>query len=469
MIIPTWLGGAAIFGAVAASWDKIKWMIGRVMSLFVVHLQLERELARAITLYCWRNMRRGPFGSRRYSSFHEYVRPIKRNQVVAFEAIGKDPVVFWKGLRPLMLGSSNDEVEDGGPKSSWGRKVSITFIRGMFNIDQLVIDAATGFNNSLRRNEFRGTRFYVEYIFGRTKLSFDPDKDKDEKEEVSTGKSVNHLAIGDRRILKWKLDELGPEQKFEGSALAQLALPTEVDEMIQEARHWLGSEEWYRKHGIPWKRGWLLYGDPGTGKTSLIRAVAQDLDMPVWIYDIASLSNEEMLSAWRRMLTRIPVIAMIEDLDNVFEDRRNISSEFSGAMTYDALLNCLDGVEPADGVFIVITTNRIERLDPALGIPSDRDGMSTRPGRIDRVLKLKELDVACRMKLAKRILREHPAKIPETVESGDGDTGAQFQERCMRIALFEHWASKDLSKGVEIPARPEVPVELGRWGELPGE
>lgn len=458
----TWLGGAAIFGVLAASWAKIKWALSRISSLFIVRLQLERELARAIALYCWRRMRRSPFGSRRYSSFYEYVRPIHRNQVVAFETIGQDPIVFWRGIFPLLLGTHEKDVEEG-QKASWGRKVVVTFIRGTFDMDKLVVEAINAFNESLRSNEHRSTRFYVEHIFGKLKMMYDPDKDKDAKEEVSTTKTVNHLALGDRRVLRWSLDDLGAEHQTNGAALGSMAFPAEVDQLVQEARYWLRSEKWYRDKGIPWKRGWLLYGKTGTGKTSLIRAVAQDLDLPVWVYDVASLSNEELLSAWRRMLTQIPCIALFEDLDNLFEGRRNVGGDIS-VMTFDALLNCIDGVEPSNGVLVAVTTNRVDKLDEALGVPKKGDTVSTRPGRIDRVVELKELDESCRRRLAERILSECPDRVDDLVEEGNGDTGAQFQDRCTQVAHAHYWTTRPATDEDE---EQEKPVELASWNSEP--
>ena len=110
MTLPAWVTGAALFGVVAASWDRVKWVLSRITSMFIVNMQLERELARAIALYCWKNFRRSPFGARRYSSFHEYVRTIHRNQVVAFETIGQDPIVFCNHLPADLAGiRSGDE------------------------------------------------------------------------------------------------------------------------------------------------------------------------------------------------------------------------------------------------------------------------------------------------------------------------------------------------------------------------
>jgi SpoVK/Ycf46/Vps4 family AAA+-type ATPase len=69
--------------------------------------------------------------------------------------------------------------------------------------------------------------------------------------------------------------------------------------------------------------------------------------------------------------------------------------------------------------------------------------ISTRPGRIDRALELPLLDKKCRFKIAERILDECPQYVAQIVADGDGDTGAQFQERCTQIALSEYWNRKE--------------------------
>lgn len=80
-------------------------------------------------------------------------------------------------------------------------------------------------------------------------------------------------------------------------------------------------------------------------------------------------------------------------------------------------------------------------IDEALGVPDGR-GSSTRPGRVDRAVELKELDAACRRRLAERILEHCPDEIQRLVIEGEGDTGAQFQDRCAQVALARYWAKQ---------------------------
>src|SRR5205823_13400923 len=81
-------------------------------------------------------------------------------------------------------------------------------------------------------------------------------------------------------------------------------------------------------------------------------------------------------------------------------------------LTFDCLLNCLDGVERSDGIFTIITTNDVSKIDAALGQPRRLpDGsvefISTRPGRIDKAVELTYMEPADKRLLAMRILGEY--------------------------------------------------------------
>jgi SpoVK/Ycf46/Vps4 family AAA+-type ATPase len=96
----------------------------------------------------------------------------------------------------------------------------------------------------------------------------------------------------------------------------------------------------------------------------------------------------------------------------------------------------------------------LDKVDTALGRPEGAVG-STRPGRIDRVVELPPLDEAGRGKIARRILRDWTGQWEQVVKDGRGDTGAQFQERCARLALRLHYEQLQSAEGCETikPAR----------------
>lgn len=150
--------------------------------------------------------------------------------------------------------------------------------------------------------------------------------------------------------------------------------------IVDDVRDFLGSGKWYYDRGIPYRRGYLLHGPPGSGKTSFIQALAGELD-----YGIAQLNlsqrglTDDRLNA---LLELVPqrTIVLLEDADAAFANRRQMDSDgYQGAnVTFSGLLNALDGVGSAEERILFLTTNYVERMDEAL----------IRPGRIDMTVYL---------------------------------------------------------------------------------
>ena len=245
---------------------------------------------------------------------------------------------------------------------------------------------------------------------------------------------------------------MGGECHSGQTALQSLALDKPATQLIEEARFWRQNESWYRSRNIPWRRGVLLHGPPGTGKTALIRAIAEDLDLPVFIYDLASMYNEELQGAWSKMLSEVPCMAVIEDIDAVFDGRENIVSKDQKHLTFDCLLNCLDGIQRSNGLLLAVTTNHPEKIDPALASVNDK--RSSRPGRIDRSLRLGTLSEDARIQIAARILPDRIDLQWRAVHDAEGDTAAQFQERCAQLALEQLW--RDQQHAATLPTKTRV-------------
>src|SRR5262249_26381415 len=162
-----------------------------------------------------------------------------------------------------------------------------------------------------------------------------------------------------------------------------------------------------------------------------------------------------------------------EDIDNVFHGRENVARK-NGMMgmllppkkkdddasqppltplTFDCLLNCLDGIERSDGVFTIITTNAVDKIDSALGQPRKLpDGtlrsISTRPGRMKRAIELTYMEAPDKKRLARRILGAYPEEYQSMLDFIERypdlqETPAQFQERCGQIALACFWKEKN--------------------------
>lgn len=157
--------------------------------------------------------------------------------------------------------------------------------------------------------------------------------------------------------------------------LDSVVLPKSLkNDIISDFEQFLGDKtrDWYYKHGIPYKRSYIFYGPPGTGKTSFIQALAGAYRRHVCFLQ----PNDPRFTddVFKTCLQEAPdnSIIVLEDIDALFTSRTSMNR--SCPLTFTGLLNGLDGIGNAIGQLFVLSTNHLERLDPAL----------IRSGRVDR-------------------------------------------------------------------------------------
>lgn len=159
-------------------------------------------------------------------------------------------------------------------------------------------------------------------------------------------------------------------------SLTSVALSTDQrDRIVTDLRGFLDAEERYNCLAIPWHRGYMFHGPPGTGKTSLVKALASEFRLDLWYVSLSDLTAEASLMG---LLSEVGPRSMLllEDIDTVAITHDRDTQQ--GKISMSSLLNALDGVATPHGLITVMTTNHFDKLDPAL----------TRAGRMDVVEEL---------------------------------------------------------------------------------
>jgi DNA polymerase III delta prime subunit len=477
------LAGSAVLGLIAGFWGRIKTVSWKCFNLLVQQVELlDDTTATAVVGHLIRHYRRAQLYDRIYGAAYEHTTDGKYG-LIPYEVFGKRDIIFWNRWAPFVFTTGKgatpagtSATPPGHNNQERGSPAKITFIRGTVDVEAIITAACHERNavawNVDYTNRQKVRRFFIRHVpalvTGRAN---------------TTGNGVTGVAWYQQshyRLLQHAVEQMGKRVTSRKSPLEDLIFPRRIKELIQEIRLWRTSKEWYQERGIPWKRGWLCYGPPGTGKTALARAFAEELDMPIFVYNLGELASSELMKAWTEMQANVPCVALIEDIDNVFHGRENVSRRSLGSLllprkkkergtnnsddedgdearsfgmlSFDVLLNCLDGVERSDGVFTVITTNDIRKIDPALGQPRTLpDGtvefISTRPGRIDKAVELTYMEPDDKKQMARRILGMYEDAYVEMLDFIERyaqlqETPAQFQERCAQIALRCFWDSK---------------------------
>ncbi|XP_078083902.1 mitochondrial chaperone BCS1 isoform X2 [Mustelus asterias] len=185
------------------------------------------------------------------------------------------------------------------------------------------------------------------------------------------GKTVMYTAMG----AEWRPFGFPRRRRPLSSVMLEKGISEKI---VQDVKDFIGNPKWYTDRGIPYRRGYLLYGPPGCGKSSFITALAGELQYSICLMSLSdrSLTDDRL----NHLLSMAPQqsIVLLEDVDAAFVNR-DLAKENPtvyqgmGRLTFSGLLNALDGVASAEARLVFMTTNYLDRLDPAL----------IRPGRVD--------------------------------------------------------------------------------------
>lgn len=210
--------------------------------------------------------------------------------------------------------------------------------------------------------------------------------------------------------------------------------PGEKEHLVQDIETFRKSKQRYERLGVPYHRGYLLYGAPGTGKTSLVSALAANFGLSIYSINLADFNDRTLMNAVNQV-TRNSVL-LFEDIDCMKSSTARVAmiphaigetkpqsekdnvAERNG-VTLSGLLNVLDGFYAPTNVLFMMTTNRIETLDEAL----------LRPGRIDYKLYLGKAGDRQKVELYRRFFPEASEREARAFVENyrSAETMAEFQ------------------------------------------
>ena len=177
-------------------------------------------------------------------------------------------------------------------------------------------------------------------------------------------RSTNFIHIADGEDVPFERDSLWED----------LFLPENMKNDIKNSIEvFLSSKDLYARNKIPWKKGLLLWGPPGCGKTSIIRTIISNYDVkPVTINP--GSDADALRSAFMYAEEQSPAVLYLEDLDSMLE----------GSIDLSSFLNLMDGVVSKNGLLIIATANDIKKM---------KKSVVDRPSRFDRKFKIDLPDV----------------------------------------------------------------------------
>ncbi|XP_026190874.1 26S proteasome regulatory subunit 4 homolog B [Cyclospora cayetanensis] len=244
-------------------------------------------------------------------------------------------------------------------------------------------------------------------------------------------------------ILSDEVDPLISVMKVEKAPLETYrdigGLEKQIQEVKEAVEFPLTHPEFFEDIGIAPPKGVILYGPPGTGKTLLAKAVANETSA-TFLRVVGSELIQKYLGDGPKLVREMfklakehaPSIVFIDEIDAVGTKRYDATSggEKEIQRTMLELLNQLDGFEARGDVKVILATNRIESLDPAL----------IRPGRIDRKIQLPNPDTKTKRKIfeihTSRMTMADDVDLEEFVLVKDELSGADIKAMCTEAGML---------------------------------
>lgn len=222
----------------------------------------------------------------------------------------------------------------------------------------------------------------------------------------------------------------------------------EAKESVMDIVDFLQNPDKYNSYGARMPRGVILYGEPGTGKTLLAKAVAGEANVPFYamsgsdfVQVYVGVGASRIRQLFKKAKSHGKAVIFIDEIDAIGKKRDGSTNGGSDErdQTLNALLTEMSGFNEKDGIVVIAATNRLDMLDSAL----------LRPGRFDRHIEITLPDVAAREKILALHLKNKPVNdinIHDWAQKTSYFSGAKLESLVNEAAIL---AAKDTSKYIE--------------------
>lgn len=398
-----------------------------------------------------------------------------RDNVVVIGATNRRDAIDQALRRP---GRFDRELEIGVPDKNGRREIVNIHTRGMpisddFDMDW-ILENSYGFVGAdisalTREAAMKALRRYL------------PDIDLDQDEIAPEILEKMEVQMNDFRLAM---------RDIEPSALREIYVEIpevswddvggleEIKERLKESVEWpLTMPERFEHFGIKPPRGIVLFGAPGTGKTLLAKAIANEAKA-----NFITIKGPELISKWvgesekairevfKKAQQASPSIIFFDEFESIAGMRTPNGGEGSDVSNrvVNQMLSSMDGIETMEGIIVIAATNRPEMIDPAL----------LRSGRFERVMHIPPPDTGSLRKILKIHTRDMPLgkfDLNSLVDRMDGFTGADVESVCREAALIamradrKSVAKKHFEEAIGRVRPTITPAMLEYYTKLEGE
>lgn len=250
------------------------------------------------------------------------------------------------------------------------------------------------------------------------------------------------------KIITWRHGEWRTLRRINRRPLESVVWKNgDLEHFVDDVKLFQKREAWYGQRSIPYRRGYLLEGPPGNGKSSVALALASELGMDIGIIALSdrTLTDTQLQTALAEAPPKSVIV--VEDIDCAFKERHG--DEKAEGITFSGLLNAIDGIGAGEGRILLMTTNHLDRLDPAL----------KRPGRADLIIHVGNAD---RDQAERMFLRFFPgSSLAQTFASSSVPGAlsmAQLQAHLLKYADDPETAAANpvdgeiIGDGIRVPA-----------------